>query len=82
VGLLVDLSNHQCLYSEDLKPEMGLTYRHFQFVAKRLPDPASCRMVRATQRKSKARGRKETCWPDEKGQGEEGEGRKDKDTCC
>lgn len=55
VGLLVDLSNHQCLYSEDLKPEMGLSYRHFQFVAKRLPDPASCRMVRAKKAKGGAR---------------------------
>lgn len=45
VGLLVDLSNHQCLYSEDIKPDFHLAYRHFQFVAKRLPDPASCRKV-------------------------------------
>lgn len=79
----MDLSNHQCLYSEDLKPEMGLTYRHFQFVAKRLPDPASCRMVREGREGEQGKGgRKEACWPDEKGQGEEGEGRKDKDTCA
>lgn len=46
VGLVIDLSNHACLYTEDLPPpDRGLQYRHFQFVAKRLPDPQSCRRV-------------------------------------
>jgi hypothetical protein len=44
VGLIVDLSNHDCLYTEDIPP--GLEYMHFHFIAKRLPDPGVCAKVR------------------------------------
>ncbi|EFJ44707.1 hypothetical protein VOLCADRAFT_118653, partial [Volvox carteri f. nagariensis] len=37
VGLLLDLSNHDCLYTDDIPP--WLTYRHIQLVAKELPPP-------------------------------------------
>lgn len=32
VGLLIDLSNHETLYAEDIPPQ--LHYRHIQLVAK------------------------------------------------
>jgi hypothetical protein len=44
VALIVDLTNHQTLYAEDIPP--GLDYKHFTFVAKKLPDPPTCRKVR------------------------------------
>ncbi|GLC33354.1 hypothetical protein PLESTB_000342300 [Pleodorina starrii] len=37
VGLLLDLSNHDCLYSADIPT--GLAYTHVQLVAKELPPP-------------------------------------------
>jgi hypothetical protein len=37
VGLLLDLSNHDCLYAADIPP--SLTYTHIQLVAKELPPP-------------------------------------------
>lgn len=46
VGLILDLSNHECLYTEDL-PE-GMEYKHVTFTAKHLPDPVNCRKVRDT----------------------------------
>lgn len=38
IGLLLDLSNHDCLYSDDIPPDVE--YNHIQLVAKELPPPA------------------------------------------
>lgn len=46
VGLILDLSNHECLYADDLP--QGMEYKHVTFMAKHLPDPLNCRKVRDT----------------------------------
>ncbi len=43
VGMIIDLANHECLYSEDL-PET-LEYTHIQLVAKVLPPPEAINAV-------------------------------------
>lgn len=46
IGLVVDLSNHDCLYEEDLKRDCPLVkYEHFFFVAKEIPNRAICQQV-------------------------------------
>eukprot|EP00624_Nannochloropsis_granulata_P006638 evm.model.NODE_499_length_36058_cov_18.539797.13 len=46
VGLVVDLSNHSCLYEEDLNRDCPLVkYEHFFFVAKEIPSRAICQRV-------------------------------------
>jgi len=46
VGLVVDLSNHACLYEEDLKRDCPLVnYEHFFFVAKEIPNRAICQQL-------------------------------------
>jgi len=46
VGLVVDLSNHDCLYNEDLKRDCPLLkYEHFYFIAKEIPNRAICQQV-------------------------------------
>ncbi len=48
VGLIVDLSNHDCLYEDDLTREYPmLHYEHFFFVAKQYPERAGCQKVNA-----------------------------------
>lgn len=52
IGMIVDLSNHDCLYYEDLKRDCpGVAYEHFYFVAKRIPDAESCRKVAKVSRR-------------------------------
>lgn len=46
VGLVVDLSNHSCLYEDDLSRDCPLVkYEHFFFVAKEIPSHAICQRV-------------------------------------
>lgn len=46
IGLVVDLSNHECLYEEDLKRDCPhVSYEHFLFAAKNIPDRKGCRDV-------------------------------------
>lgn len=43
VGMIIDLSNHDCLYSQDIPTE--IRYKHIRCVAKVLPDMLSVKQV-------------------------------------
>jgi hypothetical protein len=62
VGLIMDLSNHDTLYAEDIPP--SLEYKHIQLVAKVCAavgkTPACCTHVAARVHLGTSRGNK--CW--------------------